>query len=102
MFNYQSSVQTEAAASDHSVTLMPNSPNPFIEMTLLWFNLPAAADVTLRVLDSYGHVVATKKGWFDEGENHIVLQRADIREPGIYLYRLETPYGSASRRLVMY
>lgn len=102
MFHYQAQVQGDVATTDQGVSLLPNSPNPFIEMTLLWFRLPEAADITLRVLDSQGHVVSSKSGRFPKGENHLVLQRSDIREPGIYLYRIETPFGSASRRLVMY
>ena len=102
MFNYQAQIQADTATMDQRVSLLPNSPNPFIEMTLLWFRLPEAADVTLRVLDSHGHVVSTKSGRFAKGENHLVLKRADIREPGIYLCRIETPFGSAGRRLVMY
>jgi hypothetical protein len=102
MFHYQAQSEGETAVADPVVSLLPNSPTPFIEMTLLWFRLPEASDVTLRILDSHGHVVSSKSGYFEKGENHMVLQRADIREPGIYLYRLETPFGSASRRLVMY
>jgi hypothetical protein len=102
MFNYQSTAQREPAIVEGGVALLPNSPNPFIEMTLLWFRLPEAAEVALRIMDSHGRVVHARTGYYEGGENHLVLQRADIREPGIYLYRIETPFGSASRRLVMY
>ncbi|MFN0214903.1 MAG: T9SS type A sorting domain-containing protein, partial [Saprospiraceae bacterium] len=88
--------------AEGSVELFQNSPNPFIEMTNLWFRLPAAAFVFLRIFDTSGHEVSAKTGNFQHGENHIVLHRADLREPGFYTCRLETPFGTASRKLMMY
>lgn len=49
-----------------------------------------------------GKEVNAKYGTFDSGENHVVLHRADLREPGLYTCRLETPFGTASRKLMMY
>jgi hypothetical protein len=88
--------------AEGSVELFQNSPNPFIEMTLLWFRLPAAADVFLRIFDAAGREVNAKNGAYQSGENHMVLHRADLREPGFYTCRLETPFGTASRKLMMY
>ena len=88
--------------AEGSVELLQNSPNPFIEMTLLWFKLPAAADVFLRIFDTAGREISVKKGSYPTGESHILLHRADLREPGFYTCRIETPYGTASRKLMMY
>jgi hypothetical protein len=88
--------------ADIGLELMSNAPNPFIEMTLLRFNLPANTDVTLRVYDSLGKEVFTQAGAFEKGENHIVLRRTDLPEPGQYSYQLETVYGIASRKLMMF
>jgi hypothetical protein len=88
--------------ADGSVELFQNSPNPFIEMTNLWFKLPAAAEIFLRIFDSKGSEVSVKKGAFQPGENHMILHRSDLREPGFYTCRLETPFGTVSRKLMMY
>ncbi len=85
-----------------SMELLQNAPNPFIEMTLLWFTLPAKSQVVLRVFDRSGREVFHKSEVFDKGENHILLRRADLKEPGIYAYQIESEYGVARRRLVMY
>ncbi|MDW8230026.1 MAG: T9SS type A sorting domain-containing protein [Saprospiraceae bacterium] len=85
-----------------SMELLQNGPNPFIEMTLLWFTLPAKSSVRLRVFNSEGREVFTQSGLYDKGENHILLRRADLVEPGIYAYQVESEYGVARRRLVMY
>ena len=88
--------------TEGTVELMQNSPNPFIEMTLLWFRLPAASNVLLRIFDAMGKEVKAKSGQFQPGENHMILHRADLQEPGFYTCRLETPFGTASRKLMMY
>lgn len=88
--------------TEGQVELLQNSPNPFIEMTLLWFRLPAAAQVLLRIFDAKGKEVNHKAGQYQSGENHLILHRADFQEPGFYTCRLETPFGTASRKLMMY
>ncbi|MEY3195469.1 MAG: hypothetical protein RIQ78_1566 [Bacteroidota bacterium] len=88
--------------AEGNVELLQNSPNPFIEMTLLWFRLPATANVLLRIFDAVGKEVAAKTGLYQSGENHMLLHRADLQEPGFYTCRLETPFGTASRKLMMY
>lgn len=102
MFQNQSQLQNGLAVADSALELLPNSPNPFIEMTLLWFRLPASANVILRIFDNKGKEIKTKTGAFEQGENHLVLQRNDLEEPGIYTYRLESEFGEATRKLVMY
>lgn len=88
--------------TDGIVELLQNSPNPFIEMTLLWFKLPAASQILLRIFDAKGKEVNFKTGLYQQGENHLVLHRADFQEPGFYTCRLETPFGTATRKLMMY
>jgi hypothetical protein len=85
-----------------SVELYMNQPNPFIEMTLLRFLLPAAAFACIRIFDSAGAEVVAKQGNFNSGENHVVLHRADLKDSGLYTCRLETPYGTANRIIMMY
>jgi hypothetical protein len=97
-----SHVKEGYAIADSGVELLQNSPNPFIEMTLLWFRLPAIAEVALRIFDAMGKEISVKSGIYNPGENHLVLHRADLREPGFYTCRLETPFGTASRKLMMY
>jgi hypothetical protein len=93
-----SATKTENGA----VELYMNQPNPFIEMTLLRFLLPAATFACIRIFDGMGAEVASKQGDFGPGENHVVLHRADLKDSGLYTCRLETPYGTASRIIMMY
>ena len=102
MIATQFHVQGGHPMAEGGVELFQNSPNPFIEMTLLWFRLPAIANIVLRIFDAKGKEVSAKYGTFEPGENHVVLHRVDLRETGLYTCRLETPFGTASRKLMMY
>jgi hypothetical protein len=97
-----SQLKAGTTPTDSRFELFQNSPNPFIEMTLLYFRLPAATDVALRIFNAAGNEISTKVSNCKQGENHFVLHRSDLREPGFYTCRLETPYGTASRKLMMY
>jgi hypothetical protein len=99
---YNHDIQDLPSNVSGKVELLQNAPNPFIEMTLLWFRLPDAAQVLLRIFDSNGKEVNTRTGQYQSGEQHIILHRSDFQEPGFYTCRLETPFGAASRKLVMY
>ncbi|MCB0523316.1 MAG: T9SS type A sorting domain-containing protein [Saprospiraceae bacterium] len=71
-------------------------------MTLLWFRIPSNANVLLRIFDALGKEVSSKSGQYETGEHHMILHRSDFIEPGMYTCRLETPFGTASRKLMMY
>lgn len=102
MIATQIHVQPGLPAADVGVELFRNSPNPFIEMTLLWFRIPASTKVVIRIFDAKGCEVTMKSGYYEAGEQHMVLHRADLREPGMYSCRLETPFGTATRKVMMY
>jgi hypothetical protein len=90
-------------AQEGGIEVLPNFPNPFIEMTMLRFKIPNAAEVILRIFDSNGLEVKRKSAAYPKGEQQLLLQRVDLNEPGVYEYQIETPDGHSSRRkLVMF
>lgn len=91
-----------SAQSDSSIKLYPNSPNPFMEMTLLRFNLPGDSEVKLHIVNQQGQIVFERAGSFQTGENHFFLQRKDLSHPGVYFYTMESDYGTANRKLIMF
>lgn len=93
---------TGPSLAEEGVELFQNSPNPFIEMTQLRFRLSGATEVVVRLFDAKGQEVTTKKGNYAPGEHHLVLHRADLREAGLHTCRLETLFGTVSRKLMMY
>lgn len=96
------SAQSQNVAVGMHLQLKPNTPNPFIEMTLLCFHLPEASLVTVRIFDARDREVHQWNGRYDAGEHHLVLHRSDLGEPGFYTYLVESDFGTASRKLMMY
>lgn len=98
MVRFNQHYQTD---KENSIELLPNFPNPFVEMTLLRFNLSNPAQIVLRIFNADGAEVGQKRGVFGGGENQLVLQRHDLREPGIYEYEIEMPGKKTARRKLM-
>ncbi|MDX2133312.1 MAG: T9SS type A sorting domain-containing protein [Saprospiraceae bacterium] len=90
------------AVPESDMRIHAGSTNRFIEMATIRFHLPASAQATLRVMDQTGQTVCVKSGQFDTGDNHFLLHRDDLPESGLYLYRIETTYGSGIRKIMLY
>jgi hypothetical protein len=88
-------------AQEGEIEVLPNFPNPFIEMTMLRFKIPNAAQVVLRIFNSAGQEVQRKSAEYEKGEQQLLLQRVDLSEPGVYEYQIETPQGQSKRRKLM-
>lgn len=88
---------TEPAAA---LSFAPPAPQPSRGATRLRFSLPAATQARLEVFDAQGRRVATlADGAFAPGE-HAVEWRGDGIAPGVYLARLTTAAGTATRTIV--
>lgn len=81
--------------------LNQNYPNPFNPSTMIQFILPASVNVRLQVFDVQGRLVQTLiDGNVPAGEQSIRFDGSSMSN-GTYLYRLETPYGAASRKMTL-
>ncbi len=85
--------------------LAQNSPNPFASATSIEFELPREADVKLRVYDAAGRRVRTLlEGSRPSGVHRVEWDGRDAAgrsvASGVYLYRLETPAGTETRKAV--
>lgn len=81
--------------------LNQNYPNPFNPSTMIQFTLPASVNVRLQVFDVQGRLVQTLiDGNVPAGEQSIRFDGSSLSN-GTYLYRLETPYGAASRKMTL-
>jgi len=92
-------------AKNPRLELSAPRPNPSSAETRLEFTLPSAGTVDLSVFDASGRRIATLiSGELPAGTRSIRWdgRRADGRAvaTGLYLVRLNTPFGSAVRRLV--
>lgn len=78
-----------------SFTLHQNYPNPFNPTTLIKYELPEAGNISLKVYDILGNVVATLVNDFkSEGVYNVTFNGTGLSS-GIYFYELKS--GSKSR-----
>jgi HYR domain-containing protein/cohesin domain-containing protein len=79
--------------------LYQNVPNPFGESTAIGFNLPEASAATLTVFDVSGKLVKTMSGNFGKGYHEFSIEKGDMPNRGVFYYRLETPFHTATRKM---
>jgi hypothetical protein len=91
----------EQALVGAAVELQGNYPNPFNPATVLRFRLSEGVPVVLTVYDGLGRVVRHLfQGWMAAGE-HVVAFEAGGLPSGLYVYRLQTPMGAETGRMLL-
>lgn len=81
-------------------TLAPNYPNPFAEATTLRYTLPQAGPVRLEVFDLLGRQVAVVvDGVQPAGVHEVKLDGRNLSN-GLYMVRLTTQAGTATRMVI--
>jgi hypothetical protein len=88
------------------MTLLPNSPNPFTEVTTLRVTLDSAQPVSVDIFDVAGRRVDTiSAGVLPAGANEILWTargRDGLRlRSGVYFYRVTTPSGTMTQKMVL-
>ena len=79
-----------------SVSLMQNYPNPFNPSTVINYELPYNANVTVKVFDITGKKVASLfSGYQNEGKHSVQFNASNLSS-GVYFYRLNVVNGSNS------
>jgi len=83
-----------------SFVLYQNTPNPFLETTDVSFKLPKASNVQFTVFDVTGRILMQERDYLDAGIHTITLYRDQLRSMGVMYYKVETDYGSDSRKMI--
>ncbi len=81
--------------------LYQNTPNPWMSRTRIGFYLPEAAEVTLAVHDEMGRLVYTQTGSYPRGYNTALVERTLLGSGNAFSYTLHTPFGSATRKMIL-
>ncbi len=81
--------------------LRQNRPNPFNPSTVIAYTLPVDEYIRLRVFDRHGRDVAVLEAGMKEQGEHSVTFVAENLPSGVYFYRLETPRGFETRKMVL-
>ena len=81
--------------------LHQNNPNPFDNQTVIAFELPQAASVTMTISDINGKVVYLKKGDFSKGTQTIQIKHSELSGSGVYYYQVDTGNDIATRKMIL-
>jgi len=81
--------------------LAQNYPNPFNPTTMIDYTLANSGQVTLSVYDMIGRRVATLVNEQVTAGAHQVQFDASSLSSGVYIYRLQTPYETLTRQMIL-
>ena len=102
-FNSGTTVSNESEQVENPTNfeLHQNYPNPFNPSTNISFNLPASSQVRLSVYNMLGQKVSELINGRMTSGSHTIKFDASGLASGIYLYRLETPQSTLTRRMLL-
>jgi len=81
--------------------LEQNYPNPFNPSTTIGFKTDRSGDVRLQIFDIRGQLIATPVNKrLSAGEHNIVFDASSLAS-GVYLYKLQTRYGTLSKKMTL-
>ena len=80
--------------------LYQNVPNPFLETTDIRFKLPSTSNVLFTVFDVTGRVLMQENTSYDAGLHTIRLNREQLNSTGVMYYKIETDFGTDSRKMI--
>ena len=82
--------------------LYQNEPNPFKDVTTISFNMPTAANASLKVYDVTGKVLMTKNIAATKGLNTENVTSADINAAtGVLYYQVESGDFTATKKMII-
>lgn len=94
-------IQLGAGATESDYTLLQNEPNPFNNVTVVGFTLPAESTATLTVYDVTGKVMTTVNGTYSKGYNEIELSKKDMSTSGVLYYQLDSGDFTATKKMII-
>lgn len=98
--NFESQPVNTTNFEDNGFEVFAARPNPFTTETVIAFQLPSAADVSLTILDVSGKVVYQEDTRFEAGYQEYLFHK-NLPHSGLYFYRLESTWGTHVGRLVV-
>ncbi len=81
--------------------LTQNYPNPFNPTTTICYSLPVRSAVTLAVYNTLGQQVRILVHQEQSAGDHEVKFDASALPSGVYVYRIQAPYFSSTRKCVL-
>jgi hypothetical protein len=95
------SAAAETPAVANTFELAQNFPNPFNPSTSISFSLPQTGQTKLTVYNVLGEEVARLTDRVMPAGKYRLTYNANALSSGIYFYRLESPAGTLTRRMLL-
>ena len=92
---------TQKLPSMAAYELFQNIPNPFVEETMIGFNLPEAMNANITIYDELGRVIHRIRGDYGKGYNTIQLNRKDLPYSSLMYYQLEAGSFKATKKMII-
>jgi len=99
-FEYSNEVQIDIDAL-MNYQLYQNYPNPFNPSTEIYFTLAKSGNVSLKVFNSLGSVVATLIDGYMESGKHSIKYITKDSSSGIYFYKLKADNFTSTRKMLL-
>ena len=93
-------IQDEKSPIPGEFSLMQNYPNPFNPSTTIRYELPTAADVSLRIYNTLGQLVAILVNAHKQAGDYEVQWTANVPS-GIYFYRLQAGDFVETKKMIL-
>lgn len=100
-FSSATTIRDETPDRPEGFVLQQNYPNPFNPSTSIQFTLPQNEFVSLKVYDITGRKVAILTNKLLPAGTHAFSFDAGNLASGLYIYRLQTPSGALSRKMML-
>ncbi len=82
-------------------TLYQNYPNPFNPITQIKYSVPQTGNISLKVYNNLGQVVATLFDGAQQAGNYVAVFDGTKLAGGVYFYRLQSENVSVTKKLVL-
>lgn len=99
--NLATEIHTNSSGIPGMFALYQNYPNPFDQITMIPFSIPASCNTSLKVYDVLGNEVATLLDGVEGAGYKSVLFDANGLGSGVYYYRLQAPNYIETRKLLL-
>lgn len=91
----------DQSKANYTFKLDQNKPNPFIEKTLIGFELDKTAEAVIQIYDMNGTVHKEIKGVYAAGYHTIEINRDDIAAFGVMYYTLRVDERELTRNMII-
>jgi len=86
--------------AEYVFALYQNQPNPFIEKTVMAFDLPEDMEYSLTIFDLTGKALRTIEGAGERGSNTLELISKEL-PPGVLYYQLNAGSFTANKKMIL-